>query len=196
VRTLFAIVFASRAGCAGPPPKAPQAEAPEYDPPGRTGADRCLRCHASVASAWENLSSHSAVLDCQGCHMVLSFAGAGHAVRPACTRCHSESSHPSPGASCVICHDPHGSPNVFLVRPKLSLSGGGAAGIHLSRIEGAGRDGLARAGVAGEKAGTGLCEVCHGVTRYYRRDSSGTPHEAGWCAGCHRHSEGFAAPKR
>lgn len=196
MRTLFAVAVALLAGCAGPPPKAPRAEPPEYDPPGRTGAERCFGCHASVASAWENLSSHSVVLDCQGCHTVLSLAGTGHAARPACSRCHSESAHPAADSACVTCHDPHGSPNAFLVRPKLSLSGGSTAGIHLSRIEGASRDGLARAGVAGEKAGTGLCEVCHGATRYYRRDGSGTPHEAGWCAGCHRHSEGFTAPKR
>lgn len=156
---------------------------------------RCLSCHETIAAAWSNLSSHQVLLDCNGCHALgTTFPHAMPVTLPVCATCHSEHAHPAGGDACTTCHDPHGSPNVFLIRPVLDLPGGGTAEIHFTQVEGASADGLARAGVAGEKAGTGLCEVCHASTAHYDSAGTGTPHETKWCGGCHDHQGGFAPP--
>lgn len=156
--------------------------------------DRCLGCHRKVADDWEHPSTHRQLLDCVACHTVSDAPpGPGHADRPECSTCHSQLEHSEQG--CTTCHSQHGSPNAYLIRSVLALPDGGTAHIHFTRPEGASEDGLARAGVDGEMAGTGLCEVCHTSERkYYNREGAGAPHDATWCATCHVHSAGFIAP--
>lgn len=182
------------AGCGG-------AQAPSAAPLAGTGPDpavvrACLDCHASVGAAWRFASSHSTLLDCAGCHTELSpTPGPGHQARPACARCHSEAAHPS-AAACTACHAPHGSGNAFFVPASITLPAGGTAAIHFTVPAGASADGLVRQGVAGEQAGTGLCEVCHQATRHYNQSGTAAAHDAGWCARCHDHQRGFASPAR
>jgi predicted CXXCH cytochrome family protein len=153
--------------------------------------ERCLGCHGGLRAAWERASSHSLLLDCGTCHAVTAPSGKGHADRPACGRCHSEKSHPTDATACGACHDAHGSANAFLVRESVDLPGGGTAAIRLTKPQGASKDGLVRAGVAGATAGTGLCEVCHQGTAHYDRAGKAAAHDGGWCAPCHGHAEGF-----
>jgi hypothetical protein len=159
---------------------------------------KCLGCHAAVAAAWKNPSSHERLLDCATCHAVTGPSGKGHAVTPACSKCHSEQSHPAASAACATCHAVHGSANAFLLRESIELPGGGTAAVHVTKPEGASANGLARAGVAGATAGTGLCEVCHAATKHYDRAGKGTAHSGRWCFDCHDHQAGMAvsAPAR
>jgi len=39
--------------------------------------------------------------------------------------------------------------------------------------------------------GSGLCEVCHILTRYYNRYGTGEDHFTSRCADCHNHGSGF-----
>lgn len=154
-------------------------------------SEECLSCHAEVAAAWEDPSSHRLVLDCEICHAELAGEeGAGHRDIPDCATCHSERTH-APAGDCSVCHEPHGSVNAFLLRASISVPGEAAAAVHVTAPEGASVDGLVRAGVDGAQAGTGLCEICHATTTYYRRTGDGAAHETDWCPLCHSHQDGF-----
>lgn len=152
---------------------------------------RCLECHSSLAEDWSRISSHSLVLGCTICHKVSDPSGGpGHAAVPACDECHSSVAHPS-GAACARCHAVHGSPNAFLIPVQFETSDGTRVEIHVTAPDGATPDGLAHTGA---EAGTGLCEVCHTRTFYYRADGLGAPHDTDYCGHCHEHAMGFAPP--
>lgn len=169
---------------------------------GATGADPdtasddvCVAapCHGSVAKAMEHGSSHAVLLRCRDCHEVLRLdASPGHARTAHCSDCHSQRVHG--GAGCDVCHAPHGTSNAFLLRETLAVDEDRIAIVRVVRPEGASWSGLARAGVPGAKAGTGVCEVCHDATRFYDRAGAGEPHDSAWCGGCHLHDLGFLTP--
>lgn len=157
-------------------------------------AEGCLSCHAGLRAAWEAPQTHSLLLDCGTCHALKAASGKGHADSPACAKCHSQKSHPAAATACGTCHAVHGSANAFLLRESVEVPGGGTAAIHVTKPQGASKDGLVRQGVAGATAGTGLCEACHQGTAHYDRAGTAAAHDAGWCAPCHGHAEGFASP--
>lgn len=153
----------------------------------------CLSCHAEIRGAWENPSSHAVLFDCNGCHdLGGTFTHELPISLPTCERCHSEAVHPAESSTCTTCHDPHGTSNLFLIRPHIWLPSGESADIHFTELAGAGPGGLARSGVPGEAAGTGLCEVCHTGTKHYDSGGTAAPHETRWCADCHSHQGGFS----
>jgi hypothetical protein len=41
--------------------------------------------------------------------------------------------------------------------------------------------------------GSGVCEVCHTTTLYYRNDGTGEDHFPFTCFTCHSHGDGFIA---
>ncbi len=155
------------------------------------GVQQCTACHDAVGTAWGHLNSHSLLLDCRTCHKVTGASGKGHAETPACSTCHSQKSHPTAATACNACHDAHGTVNAFLVRDSVTLASGTVATLHVTKPEGAGKDGLVRAGVSGQVAGTGVCEVCHETTTVYNHAGTGAAHGTQWCAECHRHEDGY-----
>jgi hypothetical protein len=123
---------------------------------------------------------------------------------------------------CIDCHDPHGEPNLYMLYdgdPEGSYSSQTElySGPVITKGD---RYGVTRAasdpyGVPpgppyqGSQApvtmtaksagsdfvtgtGSGICEVCHTLTTFYRKDGSGGVHQTSPCSGCHTHQTAFA----
>jgi len=191
---LMLLAASAASSCGGDDPIPPRAE---------NTAQGCTDCHARQAAAWENFSSHRALYRCGFCHEKAdSEPGPGHRTSPWCDRCHSEAGHPPEALraagedkdlllrTCLACHDPHGSKNIYLIREQILIEPGVSADVDFRNIEGVADYGYAELGSAeggtnGREPGAGLCEVCHTRTRVFNRDGTGAPHARGRCAGCH-----------
>ncbi|MFN8544964.1 MAG: cytochrome c3 family protein [Candidatus Binatia bacterium] len=154
--------------------------------------DNCAICHADETARLATPSDHHDRFDCGGCHAEVSpTPGKDHRAVTACTDCHATPATHAPGGNavaCAQCHDPHGSSNVSLVRDQIRTPQGT---LHPIRLDN--RDGMADGSYASASTpGTGLCEVCHETTRFYRADGTGDPHFTLPCFPCHRHADGFA----
>lgn len=175
--------------------------APQYG--GSTPADNpvavygeCAYCHTELAASMVNTGGHgSLAIKCTVCHQNLEpdDPGPGHATVPECLDCHSsQQTHFDPAAGtpneCLVCHTPHGSPNLLLVDTFIVTTQGGEVPITFTNL-----NGLADGSFASvSDPGTGICEVCHTETLYYRSDGMGEPHFGFPCYTCHTHPEGFA----
>lgn len=159
--------------------------------------EECQNCHISQVAAWEHPSSHSALYDCEFCHVeIYDEPVSGHRTVPWCDNCHSEQTH-NPTyfqgdfqlISCTTCHEPHGSPNLFLMQRAIPVSRGETAEVEFTNLDGMAEGSFVQ---PGNLAGTGLCEVCHEGTTYYNRDGNGQDHFTSRCTDCHDHALGFA----
>lgn len=175
--------------------------APQYG--GSTPADNpvavygeCAYCHTELAASMVNTGGHASLaIKCVACHDNLEpdNPGPGHASVPECLDCHTvQQTHFDPGAGtpseCQVCHTPHGSPNLLLVNTFILTPEGGEAPITFTNLEGRADGSFASA----SDPGTGVCEVCHTDTLYYRSDGTGEPHFTFPCYTCHPHAEGFS----
>jgi hypothetical protein len=151
----------------------------------------CALCHVGEAERHALASGH-APIDCATCHAEVSpTPGPGHRAKEACVSCHDRATHAPPGEAplpCVQCHDPHGSENTHLVHEMLTTTAGATVPIRFFSIEGRVDGSFASASAPG----TGICEVCHTTTQFYRADGGGDPHFTFSCLPCHRHTNGFA----
>jgi predicted CXXCH cytochrome family protein len=154
--------------------------------------DNCTICHGAEGARFAKPSAHSATFPCGDCHTEVSpGAGPGHRAVPTCESCHvTPATHAPPGVgglACTQCHDAHGSDNIDLVLETIVTPQAGPRPIRFDN-----RDGMADGSFASASApGTGICEVCHTATQFYRADGAGQPHPVTDCAGCHQHTEGF-----
>jgi predicted CXXCH cytochrome family protein len=152
----------------------------------------CSICHADEAARFTKPSGHSARFECGGCHAEVSpTPGRGHRAVEACQSCHPDRATHAPtgppGLPCTQCHDPHGTGNANLVLDVLTTTAGTQVPIRFDNL-----DGLADGSFASPSApGTGVCEVCHTTTRFYRADGTGEPHFTYSCLPCHLHANGF-----
>ncbi len=174
--------------------------APQYSggpPPVADVYGQCSFCHDELATHMVQFGGHGSLrIKCERCHaedLTPGLVGPDHRSTPQCTDCHAEQmTHMDPAAGtpseCVVCHTPHGSPNLFLVNQQVTDPLGVAHDIDFTRIAGKADGGLASAGAPG----TGLCEVCHTTTEFYRNDGTGSAHFTNTCVVCHTHAGAFA----
>jgi predicted CXXCH cytochrome family protein len=155
----------------------------------------CAFCHEAQATQLAAHGGHGSLdVKCQQCHVELEpIPGPGHASLPACADCHPEQqTHHDPAAGtlaeCTVCHTPHGSPNLLLIDTVIRTPDGEPAPIEFTNL--GGREDGSFASVS--DPGSGVCEVCHTSTRYYRSDGGGEPHFTFPCYTCHPHPAGFA----
>jgi predicted CXXCH cytochrome family protein len=155
-------------------------------------AENCAVCHSAESARFAKPSAHSTNFPCDDCHAEVSAAAAtGHRTVPTCESCHAApATHAPPGTGalpCIQCHDPHGTDNVALVLETITTPQAGPRPILFDN-----RDGRADGSFASASSpGTGVCEVCHTATRFYRADGAGEPHPVTGCPGCHEHASGF-----
>jgi predicted CXXCH cytochrome family protein len=158
----------------------------------------CGFCHNALTVTANAANMHGTLgLECATCHELLrpNEYGPGHQRVPRCVDCHTgPQTHQDPAAGgereCAVCHEPHGSANLFLVREQILTPSGAMRTVQFTN-----EGGLADGGFASESnRGSGICETCHRTTRVFRGDGTGAPHFSVTCIDCHTHPAGFAPP--
>ena len=85
-------------------------------------------------------------------------------------------------------HEAHGSTNLFLINEQIVTPSGPTRSVQFTNL-----GGLADGSFASvSHPGTGVCEICHTTTQFYRSDGSGAVHFPYTCFTCHPHAGGFA----
>lgn len=152
----------------------------------------CAICHPQEAARLAKPSQHGERFLCGDCHEEISPApGPAHRTILDCADCHTTQTHAPTGAAplpCVQCHDAHGTDNIKLVLEEVMTTSGALRTIQFDNLLGKQDGSFASASMPG----TGICEVCHTTTQFYRGDGSGAAHATFSCKPCHLHSSGFA----
>jgi predicted CXXCH cytochrome family protein len=154
----------------------------------------CSSCHPDETArlAKANLHHDEFTGKCSSCHAAAKAEpGPGHRAISACTDCHAEervATHaPGVGIPCTQCHEPHGTDNIRLIRDVVQTLQGVDRPIQFDNLTGKADGSFANA----SSRGTGLCEICHTTTQFYRADGSGASHYTTSCLRCHSHAAGF-----
>ena len=156
----------------------------------------CPICHPGETSLMEkdNLHHQKFAGQCSACHAEAKpEPGPGHRAISPCIACHNPAvvtTHVPPGMPlpCTQCHEPHGTDNIRLVRDVIHTPAGQDRPIDFDNLTGFADGSFASPSLPG----TGLCEVCHTQTQFYRADGTGAPHPTLQCITCHRHEAGFS----
>lgn len=156
----------------------------------------CAFCHRSTTNRALEFTHGRLEVSCELCHAEATSErfGPGHQSIVSCIACHGtdRKTHQDPNQGtayeCAVCHEPHGSENLFLIREQLTTPSGRTAPVRFDNLRGVADGGFAGASTPG----TGLCEVCHTNTRFFRSDGTGEPHLTFPCFTCHPHALGFS----
>jgi len=107
-----------------------------------------------------------------------------------CSDCHAQTTHM--GANCLVCHTAHNTDNTAGIRGTVRTTDRSERAVVFTGYTGPGSF------ADGDATYDGICEVCHTVTLYYRRDGSGYANHSGGvnydgrnCTVCHGHAYGF-----
>jgi predicted CXXCH cytochrome family protein len=172
--------------------------APKYEgdaPSAVATYGQCAFCHRALSGHMTATGGHHDLdLKCEACHPdeTPGQVGPGHRAVPACADCHTEQqTHGDPAAGtpleCNVCHTPHGSSNIYLVRTRVETPSEGVHEVEFTNLLGLADGSFASV----SDPGSGLCETCHTTTLYYRSDGGGEPHFPYACFTCHPHAAGF-----
>ncbi len=125
---------------------------------------------------------------CTLCHDAAATPGADNLPTCATAKCHPSqiTHHPGDQQQCLACHHAHTSSNLALVREEIMTPSGASVPVEFTVLAGLAPGGLAHGD------GSGLCEVCHTTTDFYRADGNDDPHFTFTCFTCHPHALGFA----
>lgn len=167
---------------------------------------KCLKCHEKTVERWNmRSSSHSMLFTCDFCHEEKKNSGtSGHMTSSGCSECHTEIQHfpliASQQNQCTVCHEPHGTGNIYLIKEIIVVEGK-QKNIEFYSLEGKAdysfaEPGEDEGGKNGRGRGSGLCEVCHKNTLYYNNSGSSSPHYTENCIHCHKHTLGFYAGEK
>ena len=177
--------------------------APQYGggpPPIDQVYGQCAFCHVDTATHLVLTGGHGGFkVNCEQCHsqdLTPGRVGPDHRSIPACADCHTKQmTHMDPAAGtpqqCLVCHTPHGSPNIYLVNDEITVPDGNVVPIDFTNVKGKADGSFASA----SDPGTGVCEVCHTSTFYYNSAGDGAPHFTNSCVVCHKHDAAFAPPE-
>ena len=153
---------------------------------GKTGiAQTCTACHDATGA-------HIGVSG--GTKRLLSSLGDG-TTNLSCTFCHNNpakvptarfqnmSTHfltygGAQAMGCNLCHDPHGTGNLSMIRAKIKFSNNSATINYTDRSN----------GWVDLVTSRGLCQVCHTATKYYKSGVAETGHYTTDCFSCHAHN--------
>jgi predicted CxxxxCH...CXXCH cytochrome family protein len=167
-------------------------------------AASCAPCHPGSSPTWFTGSK----VTCESCHTgVASVVGSytaplkslnktlGHGqystailTKVKCTTCHNPTApHIGAGASqnianvrsnaCAGCHDTHGTTNRHSIKATINgqvISFTSSTGLYVSTKN-------------ANNFYSGLCQVCHTKTKYYRNYTTPATHYTSNCFGCHQH---------
>lgn len=115
--------------------------------------------------------------------------------------CHNMADHQ--GQDCLVCHTPHSTDNIFLVRDSIQTPNSGLRDVDFYTV-GFGDaynpepdSGVADGDMADDLDGvhTGVCEVCHTTTTHHNNTDTHTlqgHNNTSQCHSCHPHADGFA----
>jgi predicted CXXCH cytochrome family protein len=176
--------------------------APQYPggpPPVEAVYGQCAFCHDGTATRMVLHGGHGSLqVNCEQCHsqdLTPGRVGPDHRSIPVCADCHTRpQTHMDPAVGtpqeCLVCHTPHGSPNLFLIDEVIRSPDDVEHVIDFTNLIGKADGSFASA----TDPGSGLCEVCHATTRYYDSEGTGAAHFTNNCAVCHTHARAFAPP--
>jgi predicted CXXCH cytochrome family protein len=180
------------------PDQVPSSTMPAHELGAAAQLGTCGYCHNDVALNALQFGTHGDLsLQCASCHVAQEPAGtfgAMHQRVPACAECHGteRQTHHDPEAGtnreCAVCHTPHGSANLFLIRELMRTPDGRSRPVQFDNVRGVADGGF----VSVSEPGSGLCETCHTQTAFYRGDGSGKMHFPYTCFTCHSHTLGFS----
>ena len=174
--------------------------APQYPggaPPIYQVYGQCAFCHRENAAQLVLYGGHGSLsVKCQSCHsqdLTPGRVGPDHRSIPACADCHTQQmTHMDPAAgtpqACLVCHNPHGSPNLFLVNEEITVPSGTTNVIDFTNLSGLADGSFASV----SDPGSGLCEGCHATTSHYNSEGTGSAHFTNTCTVCHTHAKAFA----
>lgn len=156
----------------------------------------CTFCHRTTTDRALQFTHGSLTLECSQCHAggEAEAFGPGHRTVTACVVCHGDerTTHHDPALGtpyeCANCHEPHGAENLFLIREFLLTPQGEVRAVRFENLRGQDDGGFTSL----TQPGSGLCEICHTTTRFFRNDGTGEPHFGFPCFTCHPHALGFS----
>lgn len=177
----------------------------EYTPPVALAAGaHTLNVQATDATPLATTKSLAVTVGAAGTGSILRRTNSSQI----CQDCHALQTHASQynstaygswGNECQVCHTPHGTSNIYLVRPTITTPNSGAKSVVFQNTTGVAANSYGTPTASGN--GVNICEVCHTQTRNgdgtararNNAPTDWTKHYSGDCIACHAHSGGFGS---